>query len=302
LKVLSLARSLSRELGAGFVVAPYPDHPELFSGPDILVGGGGRITAIFRLGRFTQKKWLYARVVAARLALPPWSVLVANVERGAEPEPVVIDSGFDFVLGDRELADLTGICKNGRRSDFSLSDLRTVQQRHALMYSTILQVALLRQRRKLEPTTVPLVMAALGDSEGQAFDSYEGAVEREPRREKKEPSNRFRSSGRLLRAIVHGTAVTGLVSRRQPTMRQVRTVWSEALASDFVFDSGVPYSRTANPRVVLVDSFPRSNRDPGKPTRSLAFGGLLLAVATTATDIVRLVDRVQEVTARRLNA
>ena len=54
------------------------------------------------------------------------------------------------------------------------------------------------------------------------------------------------------------------------------------------------------PRILLVDGWPTRRGDPTKPLRSAAFGGWLMALATTADDIEALMHRTVEFTRRRL--
>jgi hypothetical protein len=303
-----LSDVLSRELGGDFVVVPGPDHPELISGPDVLIGGRGRITALFRISRSTQVRLLRARLIGARLALPAGSSLVAHVESGVEPPRNLVENAFDVVLSENALADLVGVCRARETRNRASNDLQRVQYEHSIYYSTVLQIARLRQRREARPTSPSQVIASLRSRHvGETQTSFRESV---PIREEEDlveaepwPSPRRGTFDRLLQATVEGTTVAALPeSTVERVMRAVRPIWSAALSADFTFDNGVPYQRAFNPRVLLVEAWPTHRGDPTKPVRALAFAGWLPAIATTADEIASLVRRTLEVTARRLRA
>ena len=75
-----LAKSLQRGIEGNYLVVPRPDHPMLIAGPDILIGGEGNLTAVFFVSKSTRVAILRARVIAARLALPVSSSMVAFAE------------------------------------------------------------------------------------------------------------------------------------------------------------------------------------------------------------------------------
>lgn len=67
-----LGKSLRRGISNDYVVVTEPDHPLLLKGPDILIGGGGNLTALYlpTIQEINQNGLLRARYILARLALP----------------------------------------------------------------------------------------------------------------------------------------------------------------------------------------------------------------------------------------
>lgn len=300
-----LSGKLTRELGGDFVVAPSPDHPELASGPDLLVGGRGRITAVFRVGRYTSPRLLEARVIATRLAFPAESCLAAMVEREVEPPRHLAEQGFDVVLGDRQTRDLIRLCTNGVSDDNNrLKQLQQVQKKHDIEYSTILQIAELRQRHKLRPKSARNVIANLRNRQrlvdGLLQEGQRSVAEDRIGRER---PHRWRHKSRAdsMRATLRQTTVAALpISPSGSTAFGLRTLWCEALSDDFKLDRGVPYQLAFRPRILLVEVWPTDRFDPCKPTRVAAFSSWLMAIATTAEDIEALVDRSLEMVEKRI--
>jgi hypothetical protein len=292
-----LSRKLTRELGGDFVVAPSPDHPELASGPDLLVGGRGRITAVFRVGRYTSPRLLEARVIATRLAFPAESCLAAMVEREVEPPRHLADQGFDVVLGDRQTRDLIRLCTKGVSDDNNrFKQLQQIQRKHDIEYSTILQIAELRQRHKLRPKSARKVIADLRNRE-----SLVDGLLQEGLRSVAEDRIGREGPQRWLRATLRQTTVAALpINPSGSKAFGLRTLWCEALSDDFKLDRGVPYQLAFRPRILLVEVWPTDRFDPCKPTRVAAFSSWLIAIATTAEDIEALVDRSIEMVAKRI--
>jgi len=284
-----------------------PDHPELISGPDVLIGGKGRITAVFRVASSTPRRLLEARFVATRLALPAGSSLVAVVDPQVEPPRYLAEHAFDVVLGDSEIRDLVRLCTLGQPERRRLDDLRRVQQQHAVLYSTVLQIAELRQQHTLKASDAREVVANLKSREPVVDEPFPKVSPPTIVREFTDQTD-----GRLWgrqspsdwpSATVKQTTVAALPdSKRRSIMSRIRPLWSEALSADFVLDMGVPYQRAFQPRVLLVDAWPTHRFDPRKPARAAAFSSWLMAVATTPEEIETLVDRTLEITTRRIRA
>jgi hypothetical protein len=307
-----LSRRLTRELGRDFVVVPRPDHPELSSGPDVLVGGRGRLTAVFRIGRTTASRLLDARVIAARLAFPAGTLLVAMVDDGATVTSPSAGQGFDEFLGSREVGALIRLCTTEQPRHHRAEELRRIQQKHATFYSTIFQIAELRGRHHLQPSKPREVIDALstrmitsGPSRPllhlpQLAAAY---VDRALEESDSGKLRQRRSAPRSPRTTVRDTTVATLPGAKvKPTQESLRTLWSEALSEDFGMDAGVPYPRAFHPRILLVEVWPKHRFDPQKPVRIAAFSSWLLAISTTPEEIESLVDRSLEVIGKRMNA
>lgn len=307
MRAITLSNQLSRELGVDYVVTSSPDHPELIAGPDVLVGGRGQLTALFKVARNTQVRMLHARVAAARLALPAQAVLVALVDRDSNPPRPLVDNGFDVVVDDDSLASLVSVCGGRDVARHNTAELQGVQHRHGVFYSTVMQIAQLRQRHKPKATSAELVVNLL-QSQPDAVGEERGELRLPPNVETMDQGwseRRVSGSARAvaLRATVRGTVVVGMPGTvRRPVIRRLRSLWAEAFFDDVVFDAGIPYHRRMVPRVLLVESWPMHRSDPEKPSRGMAFSGWLLAIATSAEEISALASRSVEVIAKRLHA
>lgn len=297
-----ISNDLSRALGADFNVVPSPDHPELISAPDVIVGGRGRVTAMFRVARSTRPRMLEARVVAARLALPPGSSLVALVEDDAESRLELVRRGFDFVLRSSDTRHLARLCGAGPPERLPIETLREVQRKHAIVYSTLLQFAETRQRGKPKPSSAREVVAALRQRHGP------GDVLLSTDMESKHESGAGRPRGRPFqhhspRATVGNSTVAMLSERRRSITMMLTPVWTEAFADDYVLeDDGVPYPRDFHPRILLVETWPTHRSDPRKPARAAAFSSWLMAVPSSATQVAGLIERSESLISKRLNA
>jgi hypothetical protein len=294
-----IAEKLEERLGRDYTVIASPDHPELISGPDVLVGGRGRITAIFRIARSTPRRLLEARVVATRLALPAGATLLAIVELDAEPPRDLVQNGFDLAVSDRAERDVVRVCTKGGTERRHLDDLRRIQHQHAIFYSTVLQIAEFRQRHQPDATSAREI---IGNLRRRTPVVDEGSLAAGTARAFAEGTSR-RKRTESLRATVRQTTVAALPrSQSRSITPRLRPLWSEALSTDFVLDTGVPYPRPFQPRVLLVERWPSARFDPQKPVRGAAFSGWLMAIPTTADEIESLVDRALEITAKRLHA
>jgi hypothetical protein len=288
---IELANRLTADLDSRFVVVPSPDHPEIMFGPDVLIGGNGRLTALFRIQSREGRQLLMARVVAARLGLPAGARLIALVEPEASHDSVT-QNEFDEIIEADDISAIARECSSSAgRLPRGEADLRKVQRQHQIWYSTVFQLVVMRKRREVEASTAAEVVGTLRDRQSLAEGEW---VERSV-------SSKFSTDHPS--AVVSDTIVAALAgsSRQSPALR-VRSLWAAGLSADFTFDNRVPYQKHFLPRVLLVDAWPSNRWDPDKPARAMAFGGWLMAIPTTADDTVALVGRALEVTERRLNA
>ena len=74
-----LATNLRKLLPHRFIISKHPDHPHLFAGPDLLIGGEGKLCGLFLAKKSEASDRLLARLIASRLAMPTnmrWAVVV----------------------------------------------------------------------------------------------------------------------------------------------------------------------------------------------------------------------------------
>ena len=266
--------TLQRELGGAFHVVGRPDHPMLLSGPDILIGGEGKLTAVFSVAKKESTASLLAQITAARLALPPETRLLATVAEGVEV-PDWVMANFD------EIVDLRSPWRTIVRyatSDANLRGdrgaLKENKRRHSEKFAFALLLASLRRRHELDTVAPDLVMRDLAQG-SQELPSYSQA------------SLRLRRPS----AQVRGSVVTSLSPRGRP-VQQLRSLCDAGFTYSYQLDTGIPYEKPgANLNVLLVEDWPVVRYDPEKPLRSAAFGCWIMAKSTGAGDIAHLIER-----------
>jgi hypothetical protein len=271
------AKTLKRELGGAFHVVAQPDHPMLLSGPDILIGGEGKLTAVVWVGKHESTNSLVARITAARLALPPETRLLATLgDDTTVPDTVM--RNFDEVA--HQGADCQTIIRYAT-SDVSLRGdrkaLKENKRRHSEKFAFALLLATLRRKHELNTIDPEVVMRDLvrGPQEPQIYSQ---------------------GSLRLRRptAQVLGSVVTSLSSRGRP-VQQLRSVCDAGFTSSYLLDTGIPYEMPdANLNVLLVEEWPSVRYDPEKPLRSAAFGCWIMVKSSGAEDINQLIERSRE--------
>jgi hypothetical protein len=130
--VAIVARALRRRLDGSFTVCAWPDHPHLMSGPNLLVGGQGKLTAIFLIGPSSNRNLL-----AARLALPMDCRCVAVADDAGCQRLGPLDQNFDEVFP--RSSELAAYCATAVSRRIDLRELA----RSNSMYSTRQTTALL---------------------------------------------------------------------------------------------------------------------------------------------------------------
>jgi len=286
---LGLSRLLTRDLGSEYVVVAHPDHPELLSAPTLLVGGKGRLTAIFRVSRYTRTRSLQSHVIGARLALPASTRFVAVTEpQGTLSERFSYDT-FDNTVDGTDGRGLVQLCSELKHDEERERELRQNQERHAITYWTFFQIAELRRRRSLQPGDAIKVLASLASR--WIVPTLSG-------------SEQSAAGSRRARFKVNfkDTTIAALPQiDHKPHLGYLEPFCSDALSEDFVLQRGIPYQRRTLPRILMVESWPSRRGDPNKPIRSAAFSGWVMALATSPKDIEDLMERSHEVVNRRLN-
>lgn len=294
-RINQLAQVLQRELGSQFFVVPYPDHPEMSGGPEILVGGDGAQTAIFSLdAAIVGRCELEARLISGRLALPARTRFVGVVDSKNADQVNFIERHFDDVVDVRETSRITNLCRNSNLEGRRVEELRRVQRMHAVFSSSIHQITQLRRRRSLEAGNVASVLEELGAPAA----SHQGAASRvgSANESKGEDARNYP------KARVGPVEVAGLnQANRRHSARQLVALCERAVVANFLLHDGVPEVRQLLPRILLVTQWPSSKNDPDKPLRVAAFSGWVTALATSSADIELLAERALESTRRRLN-
>lgn len=272
-----IATALKRELGGAFHVVAQPDHPMLLSGPDILIGGQGKLTAVVWVGKNESASSLVARITAARLALPSETRILASLADDAVV-PDAVMRNFDEVA--HQAAAWRTILRYAT-SDVTLRGdrkaLKENKRRHSEKFAFALLLANLRRKHELNTISPEVVLRDL------VRDSQETLIYSQKSFRLRRPT-----------AQVLGSVVTSLSTSGRP-VQQLRSVCDAGFTSSYVLDTGVPYEMPdANLNVLLVEEWPLVRSDPEKPLRSAAFGCWIMAKSSGADDINRLIERARE--------
>jgi hypothetical protein len=253
----------------------------------LLIGGEGRLTAVFLLGRSSDHALLYARLVSSRLALPAYTRLVALVDEGAERRLEGSIRSFDLIAsaGD-SLRELGRYCAGDAKTKANHSDLVQMQRLHHIRYSTALQITRLRRRHELprqRPAEVIDALRGRGITASLTVRSaHFEALYKEP-----------------------NAADERVFALERRTNRSERVdllkIWTIGQLSRFTLDAGVPYLGAADILdLLLVEDWPSSRFDPEKLVRAAAFGGLITAIASPVDQITELIDRTRWIMRKRI--
>lgn len=267
---------LRRELDRAFQVVARPDHPMLLSGPDLLIGGDGKLTAVLFIGKSESDNGLLARITATRLAMPSNTKLLAFTPDDKNPSAPVINN-VDELAGSRSVWQVIArYSTSDAYAKANRKDLSEMKRRHVEKYSFALLLSTLRRRHELPAVSAEAVIAELSIAESKnVFAPTQSPILRLRR-----PATE-----------VMGTHVASLTSSRRP-LQQLRTICDAGLNDGYILDTGVPYQRPdSHLSVLLVENWPTIRHDPDKPVRSAAFGCWIMARSSGAHDIYRLVER-----------
>lgn len=245
----------------------------LLSGPDLLIGGEGKLTAALFLDRKESEKNLLARIMATRLAMPSTTRLLALLPEDAEP-PIQILDHFDSSVREGTWQEIQSYVTSDAIPRVDQAALSESKRRHTEKYAFAMLLTTLRRKHELasvEPETVIRELANSGHSD--SVRSTKMPLLRQPSTQ------------------VQGTYVASLSSRYRP-VQQLRTLCSTGLVDSYALDTGIPYQKPdSNLNVLLIEQWPTIRNDPEKPVRSAAFGGWIMAKSSSAQDIHHLIER-----------
>lgn len=302
--VQTLSQYLTRRLSGDSVVVAFPDHPHLLASPDILVGGRGRLAALFVIRQNTSFGHLRARLIAARLALPSHTRLLAySVRQRAVPHD--LENSFDEIVSPRRRNLLVGAASAGGGANPRDADIREISRRHDLRFATILRLISLRSKRKPRAHRPIALIRALRNGVRSELASLPNPAGGSDPKELTSDSvvqvlRRAIPSRRI--SILHGSVVTSLPGRTRDYIRtRLHTIWQSGFVGAYALDNGVPYPKDLLPHVVLAERGVAAAGDPLKPIRVAAFAGWALTTAERAEDVERFVDRLQRSYRKRLN-
>jgi hypothetical protein len=233
-----LFQDLARKLPSGFIISRNPDHPFLLQGPDLLIGGQGKITAIFlpSAAERRNEQRLRARYALNRVALPAHTKCLLVVDGKDE-----VFSGlfpvFDEVFHWEERMTLLAVLNTDSK--------RTVPRETSIaaqkQFSNAIAVTELMQRidRSGFEGDFPPVIKGRPRKEVDWIEGVEVAYMR---------------GGRFNAAVA-----TDLIIER--ANREIG------------LDAGIPYYHNTKPSIAVVPDWPIYPSDPLKVVRAAGFAG-----------------------------
>jgi hypothetical protein len=289
-----LEAALRRELPNDYVIVSGPDHPLLLRAADLLVGGGGSLTAVFipTAREKSDPDVLRARLTLNRLAL----------QRDARP----------VLIAGPEAADLGGAMEG----DFTqVIDTQHVQSLVRVIRGPVdtrrvvpKEVHLAASHRFGEAFRMSRVMAFLyaratrrtsGARQARAQAMFENISE------PPEVEEGSKAEGKSSRTRIHridssnfggapGVPIAAFSAGRYDSGQLTQLVYEQS-TNLYSLDGGIPYPKRAPLGLALVSSWPLMARDPYKLVRALAFGGWSLALTD---QVPRGSDRLQRIALR----
>jgi hypothetical protein len=234
------------------------DHPVVLEGPDVLIGGEGRLVCLY-LSKRRSVIDLLARVAASKLAFPSHCMHVLVVEQkavgkmGVDTDP----EAFDKVV---ELSDVTRpSLLREKPSERVSAGLARVKKQQSLLYARTFQFASSRQKYQVNDGSSSRIARLLHQGEKRtAILDYKGI---------------------------------DLFARDVPvTLRHIKHL-CRVRFSEYTFDRNIPYPKKLIPGIALADRVPGVRGDPEKPLRAAAFSGWIVADASSTDELDAIIER-----------
>lgn len=271
-----------------FVVVLRPDVPNLLRGPDLIIGGEGRLFAIFKFQAAEQQSpdRLLVRLALARLALPRHAlcVLLWRSER-ADGETAAIATHFHSMISEDSPAVLVDHVLNsdvGKRTQQTLGDIQGRQYQRAAAVMSLssnwlreafpgwpseetsqAREGLVRDGDRVTPgmVRVPIdLFEAIHPSTWERFQTVRAR-------------SWFRGTETVFPTLVeHEDVILGAASGARLSTHLAH--FNERLLLRTAnLDSGVPYPHTVTQNLLVVDRVPTHRFDPMKAIRAACFAG-----------------------------
>lgn len=279
-------KAVLRAFSKDFVVASNPDLPHLFAVPDFLIGGHGRLSAIFCLKeseRYRPSPMLF-RLLLSRLGLPDMASILID-DAGPRGMSTIISSAVDAVVQSDDMDTLASILYQG---EIVRKIPRETRETNAKRYAEALVAA--SQTRRTD-TSLANPMKLLDDvrTRGQYWPI---------RAQPPYTALRARSASIQIRENVTVSAES-FGTGRSPLELLRRHAWT-AFMNDFSVDEGIPFFTRPRLNVLLVDRMPEHRLDPKKPARASAFAGMILIQASHVDEVEKISEQLDSVVRKSL--
>ncbi|MCU1025387.1 hypothetical protein [Stenotrophomonas maltophilia] len=261
----ALINKLQKELPSTYRFAKDADHPLLMDGPDLMVGGEGRLTCIVTDKKNRSYERLLAQLSLLRLALPEAATIVLVTDN--EDSRASLSREYDRLFNAQEIGQsLLGFIRSKNVPRTKKEDLQASKNRHHHIYSKLMMV---------------------GRSRAKSFKA-DGSAQR-------------LSSRTLASDKISAYFSAAHLSKNNARRQIISTCYSSA-ANYIAMDNGTPYvSSDRYFRILLSDFLPHSRFDPEKPMRALAFSGNLIADVQDRDEAEQLIDRVMALLSKNIS-
>lgn len=255
-------RALKTALPTSYRIADHVDHPMILEGPDLLVGGEGKLSAFYNSEGKRSHQNLYARVVASKLALPSHClhIFVMGSESYIDFNAGNFETGqvFDQII---DINDITRRSVLSQRPRVGLeNELRKIKEYHGMLYSRTFQFSIARRK----------------------YQRNDGSSSRVAYHLRKECTRRM--------WVSKYRGVDFSAREKAATLYYVKKL-CEHRFSEYVFDNAVPYPKTFGPGIAVSEKIPEIKNDPEKPLRAAAFAGWIMTDASSIEELDAIIDR-----------
>jgi hypothetical protein len=308
-----LASGLERVLPTGFLVSRHPNHPYLFAGPDLLIGGDSKLCALFVAKRreISRVDGLLARLTASRLSFPEHmrcAVVIdkhekrdTGTKRGDKrrviPVPPEIhevrryDADFEVAIGRnfQEVFRSDQVNEIARWADRSngVTIFKSVPR-------DVRALAQLRYQLLFQFTAQRLSHLYGGFDPVRLLGSIRDAVGKRPKTViPDETSTADRQPRNVVREDFFSVGATSFKNGRS-AQEKIRPLCIYSIQRAYALENGVPYPRKSDPNILLIDEKPSSRFDPFKTMRCANFAGWVLTSADDNQEVTALAERIKE--------
>jgi hypothetical protein len=286
----ALIKTIVTAFARNYTIAVSPDFPHLISAPDILIGGNGRLCAVFLPNSSEAKRpeQLLSRLALSRLGLPDHLICALILDKddsfdSEDSDWQTLKWHFDISLISRQSNSLESFMQ-GEYTPRHLS-LETRQRtlvRYARLYFEN-QQEIAKPKRPIRASELFYDIQIRGGYEPTTVQSW---------LRQNKPLWRNAAETFLIRRNVAILAAT--FEDKTSSLLKLRAFCNSAVRLDYSLDNGVPYFTNPTINILLVDRVPSYRLDPQKPLRASAFAGLVFLRAQSIDEIERFSDRLEK--------
>jgi hypothetical protein len=282
----SLINKIKAEFKQEYSIAVSPDFPHLISVPDILIGGRGRLCAIFiaKTYEINHPDLLLSRLVLSRLGLPDnlISVLVLPINNSFINGYDTVSRNFDLLITNDEVKSVKYLIE----SDYKSRNLNSTTRFQTVTRYSIFSYENSKKIEKLSysnPQTLFYELRIKGgyqNAKTQNWNLHDNLKQD------------ISFDGLAVRENV--TVLASSFENYTSPIAKLRRFCYRSVQFDYFLDSGVPYINSPKANLLLLDKIPYFKFDPQKSLRSSAFSGLVLVHAENLNDIEFIFDKLDK--------